>query len=106
MKKKFNKIKYKKLKEEKNKIENLSKKKKGKKLVAGILGVALLYAIHSATIKKIFYLKIVILQIYFVLLTQLMYLYILKKLLLTRCGAQANMLTIILLYNDYFLKYF
>jgi hypothetical protein len=54
MKKKFNKIKYKKLKEEKNKIENLSKKKKGKKLVAGILGVALLYAIHSATIKKYF----------------------------------------------------
>jgi len=46
------------------------KKLKGKKLVVGILGTALLCAINGATVKKIFFMKMVV-QIYFMFLTQL-----------------------------------
>jgi len=53
------------------------------------------------------YLKTVMIQIHFVLLIQLKYFYIWKKkLLLTCCITQANILFIILSCNDYFLKYF
>jgi len=48
----------------------------------------------------------VIVQIHFLLLTQLKHFYFRKfLLLLTRCGARTNMLVIILLSNDYLLKY-
>jgi hypothetical protein len=54
MKKKFNKRKEKKVKREKNKIGNIlkGKKLKEKKLVVGVLDVALLCIVHGATIKN------------------------------------------------------
>ena len=47
----------KKIKEEKNKIGNIikGKKLKEKKLVAGVLGAALLSAIHGATVENILF---------------------------------------------------
>jgi len=77
MKKKLNK-RRKKIKK-KNKIKNILKGKqlKGKKLVAGVLSTTLLCTIHGATVEK--KLKMTMLQIHFVLLTQLKYFYILKK---------------------------
>jgi hypothetical protein len=44
------------------------KKLKGKKLVVGILSTALLCAINGATVKKIFFMKMVV-QIHFMFLT-------------------------------------
>jgi hypothetical protein len=67
------------IKRKKNKIKNIlrGKKLKGKKLVAGVLGTTLLCTIHGATVEK--KLKMTMVQIHSVLLTQLKHFYILKK---------------------------
>jgi hypothetical protein len=74
------------------------------------LSAALLCAIDSATIENTFFeddddLKMVMMQIHFILFTNLNILTFKKKLLLIRCKAHTNMLAIILLRYGYFLKY-
>jgi hypothetical protein len=81
------------------------KKLKGKKLIIGVFGAALLCAIDGATIESTLFKDGDYANTLHVL-TQLKYFYILKKLLLIHCGARANILAIILLHNGYFLKYF
>jgi hypothetical protein len=98
----------KKLKRKKNKIGNILKEKqlKGKKLVTSVLSAVMLCdVLFMVLLYKILYSKMMIMQIYSLLLTQLKHFYILKKALLTCCGVRVNMLIIILLRNDYFLKY-
>ena len=77
----------------------------GKKLVAGILGVALLCAIHGATVENIFFKDGDGLITFCSFNSTQAFLHLKKKLLLTRYGAQANKLAIILLHQGYFLKY-
>jgi len=99
--------KKKKIKEEKKyNWKHLKRKKiKGKKLVTGILGTALLFAIHGATVENILFDDGDGANTFHVFNLTQAFLHLRKKMLLTCCGARANMLAIILLRNGYYLKY-
>jgi len=77
----------------------------GKKLVAGILGVALLCAIHGATVENIFFEDGDGAITFCAFNSTQTFLHLKKKLLLTRYGAPTNKLAIILLHKGYFLIY-
>ena len=92
------------LKRTKNKIENILKEKKlkEKKLVAGVLSAALLCTIHGATEENTLF-KDSDDANTFCAFNQTQNIFTFeKKLLLTCCETQANMLVIILLRNGYF----
>jgi hypothetical protein len=94
------------LKRTKNKIENILKEKKlkEKKLVAGVLSAALLCTIHGATEENTLFNDSDDANTFRAFnQTQNIFTFE-KKLLLTRCETQANMLVIILLRNGYFFK--
>jgi hypothetical protein len=107
MKKKLNKRKEKNFKRKKNKIRNIlnEKKLKGKKLVVGVLGAALLCAIHVAPLENTLFEDDGAANTFRVFNPTQAFLHLKKNLLMTRCGVRANILVIILLRNVYFLKY-
>jgi hypothetical protein len=92
----------------KNKIRNIlkGKKLKGNKFVACILGVTQLCAIHGATVENTLFEDGDGANIFCALNPTQIFLHLTKKVLLTRCGARTHMLVILLLGNDYFLKYY
>jgi hypothetical protein len=93
-----------KIKERKNKIGNIlkGKKLKGKKLVVSLLGAALLCPFHGATVKNTLFEDGDSANTFRVFNPTQVFLHLKKKLLLTRCGARANILIIIILRNGYF----
>ena len=67
--------------------------------------VALICAIHGATIENILFEDTDGANTFRIFLSNLSIFTFEKKLLLTRCTARANILVIILLHDSYFLKY-
>jgi len=108
MEKKSIRKKKKNLKRKTHKIRNILKEKnlKGKKLVVGLLGVALLCAIHGITVKNILFEDCDDANTLRAFNPTQAFLHLKKILLLTYYGVRANMLTIILIRNSYFLIYF
>jgi hypothetical protein len=82
------------------------KKSQGNKFVAGVLGVALLCAIHSAIIENTLFEDDDDANTFCAFNLTQIFLYLTKKLLLIRCEARTHLLIIILLRNDYFLKHY
>ena len=103
---KKNKTKEKKLKREKNWKFLKRKKIKGKKLVASVLGAALLCSFYGATVKNTLFEDDNDANTFRPFNPTQIFLHLKKYLLLARCEARANILVIILLRNGYFLKYF
>jgi hypothetical protein len=68
------------------------------------LGAALLCAIHGVTVENILFEDYDGANTFRAFNSTQIFLHLKKKLLLTRCGARANMLVIILLRNIYFKK--
>jgi hypothetical protein len=104
---KKNSIREKKKHLQRKKKQNWKYLKRKKKLVIYVLSVALLCAINDTTIKNTLFEDGDSANTFLAFnLTQTFLLSIFLFLLLTRCGARTNMLVIILLSNDYLLKYF
>jgi hypothetical protein len=90
---------------EKNYHRNIlnGKKLKGKKLVVGVLGAALQCVIDGATVENTLFEDDSAANTFRAFNPTQIFLHLKKKLLLTRYGARANMLAIVLLRNYYFL---
>jgi len=103
---KKNSIREKKKHLQREKKQNWKYLKRKKKLVIYVLGVALLCAINDTTIKNTLLEDGDSANTFLAFNPTQTFLLSIFFLLLTRCGARMNMLVIILLSNDYLLKYF